>query len=458
MQRPHRGFILPLLVILLAVTAVAIFATLLQSEPTQTRRERITTTALAQAKAALLAYAAAKPLTDISPTLVANDYLPWALPCPDLGTSLAGEGYAAGVCGSANVASLGRLPWRSLRTDVLRDGDNECLWYAVSGTHKSAPFSSLTMINEDTPALLQMVDAQGNVAGAAGTDVIAVVFAPGAVLPSQSQTIDPTKNTGICGGNLTAANYLDSFASATGMVNNASLSGSAFNVSTLIQAAAAGQFDDHLITITRNEIQAAVSRRADFVEQPAQPAGVKPRMQEVAETLAQCLVANAATGFPRAADLGSGSRWQDFSGLGYPPASGFSGRFPASWANGNCPTLTGSVSMNALYNHWKDHFFYALSGGFASAPGGCSGGNCVTVNGGATQYAAIVIFSGVRLSTQTRADATLGDVRQYLEGRNASNYPDLAGNGNYQSATAVSSGFNDVLICIPANLSAPFKC
>lgn len=47
---------------------------------------------------------------------------------------------------------------------------------------------------------------------------------------------------------------------------------------------------------------------------------------------------------------------------------------------------------------------------------------------------------------------TRSNISNYLEGRNASDHPNVAGNGNYQSGAA-SSNFNDILFCIDATLS-----
>ncbi|HEX3096935.1 MAG TPA: hypothetical protein VHQ02_04415 [Usitatibacter sp.] len=92
-------------------------------------RERITEAALAQAREALIAYAADRPITSI----VGAGYLP----CPDVD----GDGWAESTCGSLDGAlgqadRLGRLPWKTLGLADLRDGYGERLWYAVSTKYK----------------------------------------------------------------------------------------------------------------------------------------------------------------------------------------------------------------------------------------------------------------------------------------------------------------------------------
>ena len=78
---------------------------------------------------------------------------------------------------------------------------------------------------------------------------------------------------------------------------------------------------------------------------------------------------------------------------------------------------------------------------------------------GTGAWAAVVHFSGTRLAalSQMRDEPpmnadTRSNIANYLEGRNASNHPNAAGAGDYQSGTA-STTFNDILYCIDANLS-----
>jgi hypothetical protein len=115
--------------------------------------------------------------------------------------------------------------------------------------------------------------------------------------------------------------------------------------------------------------------------------------------------------------------------------------------------------MATLWQHWKDHLFYAVALDFqpnATPVTTCT--TCLTVNG-AGAYAGVLMFSGSRLTAlnQTRDEPpmntdTRSNIGNYLEGRNASNHPNVAGNGDYQSAAA-SSSFNDILFCIDATLS-----
>src|SRR3954464_2875203 len=125
----ERGAIL-LLATLILVTAIGfVFAMALGSPASEAMRMRTTERALAQAREALLAYAADRPIN----TTVGPGYLP----CPDLDN----DGWAEPTCGSLSGDSgqqerLGRLPWKTLGLPDLRDGDGERLWYAVSTRYK----------------------------------------------------------------------------------------------------------------------------------------------------------------------------------------------------------------------------------------------------------------------------------------------------------------------------------
>ncbi len=86
------------------------------------------------------------------------------LACPD---GAAAEGIAAPACPGT---SRGWLPWRTLELPPLRDRSGACLWIERSGATVR-------------------------------------IIAPGAAGPGQSRIADPSRS--VCGGNFTAANYLD---------------------------------------------------------------------------------------------------------------------------------------------------------------------------------------------------------------------------------------------------------
>src|SRR4051812_44126585 len=180
-----------LLLLLLAIVACGAFAALLAAAFTgQAERDRASDRALLEAREALIAHAADRPID----ALVGPGYLP----CPDLD----GDGWAEATCGSlagdtGQAQRLGWLPWKTLGLPDIRDGHGERPWYAVSTKHKgllncaasractdlspTAALGTLTLRQADGSLLHdgRIGDARfASVGGAA-----ALVIAPGAPLP-----------------------------------------------------------------------------------------------------------------------------------------------------------------------------------------------------------------------------------------------------------------------------------
>ena len=125
----ERGtiFILALLFILAGIGVV--LAVEMAGSTHGAQRDRVSDRALAQAREALVAYAADRAIN--------AEVGPGYLPCPDLDN----DGWAESTCGSQSGESgqaerLGRLPWKTLGLADLRDGHGERLWYAVSSKYK----------------------------------------------------------------------------------------------------------------------------------------------------------------------------------------------------------------------------------------------------------------------------------------------------------------------------------
>jgi hypothetical protein len=182
-----------------------------------------TARALAQAKEALIGYAAT--YVETHPDSPLHKIQQGFLPCPDYN----GNGIEEGNCGDAGHSVIGRFPWRTLGLPPLRDGSGECLWYAVSGTYKSNPKLSpplLPLITNNTDGLFIVKNAD-NVIIAPDTPeerAIAVIFAPGKPVVVIDVVIDQDGNeviqekiqkrdtTGsICGEGAIATDYLDVF-------------------------------------------------------------------------------------------------------------------------------------------------------------------------------------------------------------------------------------------------------
>lgn len=462
----QRGAALMVMLIILVLGIAATLVSSMNSAALRNERQARTAAALAQAKDALIGYAITYGDTHAGEV---HGYLP----CPDIDGSN-GEGTSKSPCGAKNVSVIGRLPWKTLDIPALRDGDGECLWYAISGTYKNSPKTDL--MNWDTNGQLQAYAADGATRlDSDDNQVVAVIFAPGATLNGQARS----DGSSTCGSNYNPSAYLDR--DAAHGIDNADIAAGKF-----VQGKAGGDVNDQLLFVTRQELWSAVQKRTDFANT------LRLLTQRVAECIASYgthnLLGPLNKSLPRPAPLalanyGSNTNYDDST------TDIFSGRVPNSVNdskgvtantmtgnllmpslvggnpvnNGlNCPrendaaTLTELERLYPWWENWKDHLFYALSREYA--PGNlltvpC--GNCVTVNGSGN-HAAVVMLAGSRLSGQVRAssttDAQRGVIANYLEGRNASNHPNGGGNADYQNETA-SAAFNDALYCIDTNLS-----
>ena len=160
-------------------------AALGKTAPSKPDQEAKTALALKTAKDALLAYVALRA-ADIS------EATPGRLPCPEKrdqpGT--ANEGIAAPFPGHTPCDGVGRLPWKTLGIDQIRDGYGEPLWYTVAtGTWALVTSTTTLTINPGTANQLPY--------NGAANAVVAVIIAPGAALNTQSQGTPPAPCTSI---------------------------------------------------------------------------------------------------------------------------------------------------------------------------------------------------------------------------------------------------------------------
>jgi hypothetical protein len=221
-QRPRvtaqRGQAFLLLVLLTAVGVGAILYSVASPNRELLERDRITNAALAQAKDALIGYAAMINETSTRPG---------ELPCPATNEN----GIASGPCNSLNLR-VGRLPWKTLGLSDLRDGYGAILWYAVSNNFKNN--QRIYPLNSDTIGEFSVTTGTAQTTG-----VIAIVFAPGPV-------VGPQQRSGVANqGNI--ANYLEG--------ENAN-GDTIFTTNTV-----ANSQNDKLLLITRENLMPAVERR-----------------------------------------------------------------------------------------------------------------------------------------------------------------------------------------------------
>lgn len=221
LPRHQRGALLILLVIALGVLAATVFVSMLSSSDIQNKRDKQTAAALAEAKAALIGYAA----SDLN--------RPGELPCPDYDGD--GQITLADYTGSNCKSYTGRLPWKSLGLSDLRDGYGEQLWYAVSVNFHA---NSSAVLNSDALGQLSI----GGTSPA--NNVIAIVFAAG---PALSGQLRDAANANV------AANYLEGTNAA---VNVASKLNTNF-----MTASVSSTFNDQLLPITNDDLFPVVEKR-----------------------------------------------------------------------------------------------------------------------------------------------------------------------------------------------------
>jgi len=460
----QTGAALIVMLLILVIGVASLFTSKLAKRNNANLRVQQQATLLADAKQALLGYAVTH--YDSNP----GEY--GYLPCPDIDTSgptFEGEAHA-NACGAQYTTAIGRLPWKTLGLEPATADGAECIWYAVSGSHKDAIGAKAEMLNADSNGLLQIFAENGTtaIAGANPDErAVAVLIAPGRTLPGQTRT---PLGGGVnqCSGNYAPANYLD----ADNGINNAAVSGLPDSLDQFIARGNEASVNDQILFITRNEIEQQLTRRID----------TQTNLEALTQAVAECIAdygkknpggaSDMRLPWPAPLNLSDyrADAQYDDTALGL-----LSGRVPDAVDDSNTQTLntiSNAVSgcssvdvpawtpeMAVLWANWKDHLFIAIADAFkpdAPTPTAC--GTCLTVNGG-SNYAAVVMLSGRRLTAlgQPRNAPPLdpdtkNNISNYLEGRNASNHPNLAGDGDYQSAAATTT-FNDVLFCIDPSMS-----
>lgn len=459
----QRGAALLLTMLLILVAVTAILVSRLAALQGGGSAAAHTSSVLAEAREALLAYAAVRP--DVDPGA------PVRLPCPDMdGTGSSADGIAHSAdCGLPGQNVLGRLPWRTLDMPLVKDSSGACLWYAVAGDYKAADTAAAELLNPDTNGRFQLFDAVSGalVEGAVPADrPVAIVFAPGT--PVGRQTRAPAGEAD-CGSTWTAASFLDA-ATALGIDNAALATGSDVIDALAVSALGDAVVNDRIVAIRRSDVARLTNDRSDY------GARREALGMAVAECLARYGAGNAGGAGDRRLPWPAPPAMTDYrpdSAYDDSDFGSFAGRFPdraddSSVATGNALTTTladcnpaavpaWTVEMRREWQNWKDHFFYVVAPSYApSAPVPTSCSQCLTVNGGGA-YAAVVVFAGPALAGQTRTAPPLDtDTKQsvgnYLEGRNAALFSAGATSIDLESRPEASD-FNDRLFCVDESLA-----
>lgn len=274
-HRRQRGIVFIVIVFMIALATTVLLLKAYNPADLRAQQAKKTEQSLAVAKQALLAYAA-EPITATvrnppllrcvdrdSNGIIDSDDTPYIpnncncgtncprpgdMPCPDMDN----DGVAEPYC---SATQIGRLPWKTLGTDDLRDGVGERLWYAVSNQYKNNP--RLLPLNSDSVGTISMRDSQGNLLyDATGiTGLAAVVIAPGDVLTRFDGLVQSRAAT----NENTASHYLDI---AYGEDNASFVEGTPDGfISGEVVIAGQKVVNDVVLPITRDEMNAVMEPR-----------------------------------------------------------------------------------------------------------------------------------------------------------------------------------------------------
>jgi len=169
------GGVLIILVLLMVVAFSTVLLTGISTNKTKLARAEKTLNHLAEAKAAVTAYARLSD-PDKTPTGLQQRYLP----CPDTD----GDGLEETPCGT--TAATGWLPWQTLGLSPLKDASGSCFRYYVAGEYKQGA-ASPPLISALPTAEFSLNDPDQLLSN----DVVAMIFAPNAVIAGQNRSIAP---------------------------------------------------------------------------------------------------------------------------------------------------------------------------------------------------------------------------------------------------------------------------
>ena len=227
------------MLVVVVLGAAAILLNSLSGSRLKIERDKTTANVLAQAKEGLIGIAVAY-----------SDY-PGSLPCPDTDNDGDADSGGNGIDCSTYI---GRLPWKTLGLPDLRDSSGERLWYTLSRNVRR--YDSVRPINSEATGTLNITGTY------TANNLMAIVFAPGANIGSQSRSSTLTANCTTTGNtkkeNLCATNYLE------GSNANLSKEDTSANIhpnQSYQNANAAIPFNDQLIFITHDQLFPLIEKR-----------------------------------------------------------------------------------------------------------------------------------------------------------------------------------------------------
>ena len=386
--------------------AVALFSTVLVSALTNvnlaTQRQLKTLAALAQAKQALIDWSVLQG--DVG---TGTNPRPGTLPCPD--TNDSGVQPLAG-CVAASGTTIGRLPWKTLGVEDLRDANGERLWYVLSNNFRR-PGLNNAAINSDSSGTLQLYAANGTtLITPTGDELAAVIFSAGGTLAGQDRAAGPNS----------AANYLDNGNGRNNaMASGPFIAGPAKNVSGDIVV------NDIALGISAKELITAVEKRA---------------LKEAQNALALFAAANGNK-FPNPANYNGANCTGTISNVASPTI-----------CSSDPTTCFGRLPEDVLYptyvatwfrqNGWGRVITYAVNKNDAFDNTGTNCSTSLNVLGQTKRY--VLLAPGAPRSGQTRPSTTLNN---YLE--DSANSDAWALSVAQPSFSTPSTASNDLLRSLP---------
>lgn len=381
------------LIAIFAVVILGVLTTALARRSVQGEFDAKSIAAMNTARAALIAYAAAHPTQ------------PGRLPCPDQNGDGIGE-----ACGGGGFA-IGRLPWRDLGLPILRDGSDECLWYAVSSNF----ITNSHPLNTDTDGVFT-VHGQDDSSGTPAypviaSQVVAVIFSPGPPRASEDRSPAPSPGNP-CGGNGSApANYLDQISATQSNANPAAGGGA-----HVYAATPSATFNDRLAYITPADLFPAVERRV---------------ASEIRTALTAFVTAEHYYPFAHA-----------FGGTGDDcTANTMTGLLPLKVSD-DCSSPDDWLPQWLRDDQWYKVTYYAVDPGCTSTTPDCTSGALQVLNTPLpnANKKAVIIMIGRKLVSQPGRPCTAA--ASCLEGANA-------GDTSPYEVQSRSANFNDIVVTIP---------
>lgn len=433
-QHEQRGAALIVMLVIMVMGAATFLVNSLSRSALQIKQDQKTSEALAQAKEALIGYAASVDLT--------GSKRPGDLPCPDTNN----DGLQEISCGNASGTTgqtqrLGRLPWKTLGLPDLRDGSGERLWYAVSNNFKYSTRTTCTnsnltgCLNSDTPGTITVFASDGTLLndGGAGMGVVAVIIAPGDILQRQDGLQQDRSSAGIN----TASNYLD-IASVGGITeDNANFTDSS-SANGFIQGRIKDSngnliVNDRLLVITQDNIMQPIQKRVAaevkncLTEYASLPQNQGPSPNQGYYPWATARTAGASVVYNDSDRLEFGHVPDMFFEQTCSDTGGSncdqwyeSGGMKNSWG----PTCT--LTNSNWWVNWKEMVFYGFAHSLRphnlSHNHACSNSTCLVVNppSAAADKPFVVIVAGKKIGSQVRTSNTnKNTIANYLEGQNS---------------------------------------